>query len=125
MVALPSDEPRERFKSRLDEQLELIKEHLASQQRQIDEFRKGLPDRIGDAVRARREKIQQHEDLQGFLGIPLKRREDAPALAPIPMKRQLVGRYLLHRRVATSRTRNPGAGVRPHSLSYSACGTDL
>ncbi|MCP9470415.1 MAG: hypothetical protein NNA31_10505 [Nitrospira sp.] len=89
-MAQPADEPPDRFKSRLDDELKSIRFYIDAQRKQIEQFNAGLPAAIRPAVDARRARIQKHQGLKDVLGIPLKRREGAPFVEPIKLTRKLV-----------------------------------
>jgi len=89
-MAQPTDEAPERFKARLDEELKMIRFYVQSQKQQIDGFNASLRPQVLAAVSARRDRIQKHEGLKDILGIPLKRKEGAPAFAPVKIARKLV-----------------------------------
>jgi hypothetical protein len=89
-MAQPTDEAPERFKTRLDEELKTIRYYIQSQKQQIEGFNAGLHAQVLAAVTARRNRIQKHDGLQNVLGIPLKRKEGAPAFAPVKIARKLV-----------------------------------
>jgi hypothetical protein len=86
----PADEAPEKFKAELDRELATIRFFLDAQQAQIERFNSGLEAQTRSAVRARRERIEKHTGLASLLGIPLRHRDGAPEVAPIPMKRRLV-----------------------------------
>jgi len=90
IIRQPVDEPSERIKSRLDEELRSIRFYIESQHTQIDQFNSSLPRAVQDAVRGRRERLKKHEGIQDLLGIPLRQREGAPPVEPIQIKRKLV-----------------------------------
>lgn len=89
IITQPVDEPPERIKSRLDEELRSIEFYIESQHTQIDQFNSSLPRAVEDAVRGRRERLKKHEGIQDLLGIPLRQREGAPPVEPIHIKRKL------------------------------------
>ena len=86
----PTDEAPERFKARLDEELKTIRFYLQSQKQQIEGFNAGLRPQVLASVSARRTRIQKHEGLNDIMGIPLKRKDGAPAFAPVKITRKLV-----------------------------------
>lgn len=86
----PKDEPTNKIKSCFDEELERIRKYLKSQKGQIDSFNASLPGYIQGAIKARKEKLKTFDGIIEILGIPLKRREDAPLIEPIPIKRKLI-----------------------------------
>lgn len=89
-MAQPTDEAPERFKARLDKEVETIRFYVQAQKQQIDGFNTGLHAQIVAAVGARRDRIKKHEGLQDILGIPLKCKEGVPAFAPVKIARKLV-----------------------------------
>lgn len=86
----PKNEPTNKIKSCFDEELERIREYLKSQKGQIDGFNASLPGYIQGAIKARKEKLKTFNGIIEMLDIPLKRREDAPLIEPIPIKRKLI-----------------------------------
>ncbi len=89
-MAQPTDEAPERFKTRLDEELKTMRFYIQSQKQQIEGFNAGLHAQVLAAVSARRDRIQKHDGLQSIMGIPLKRKEGAPAFSPVKIARKLV-----------------------------------
>lgn len=89
-MAQPTDEAPERFKERLDAELDTIRFYLHAQQQQIERFNAGLYAQVLGAVGARRDRIRKHEGLQGIMGIPMKRKEGVPAFAPVKIARKVV-----------------------------------
>lgn len=86
----PIDEPPDNIKQRLDRELMNIRSYLDSQRKQIEQFNAAAPENIRQALRARKERLKTHNGIQELLGIPLKRRADAPPIETIPIKRKLV-----------------------------------
>jgi len=84
------DEPTNEIKSRLDEELERIRTYLKLQKQQVDSFNASLPGYIQGAIKSRKEKLKTFDGIIEMLGIPLKRREDAPLIEPILIKRKLI-----------------------------------
>lgn len=89
-LAQPADEPQERFKQRLDEELKSIRFYVQSQKQQVDSFNAGLRGQIVAVVNARRERLTKHEGLKDLLGIPLKRKDGVPAIEPVRIERKMV-----------------------------------
>jgi hypothetical protein len=71
-MAQPTDEAPERFKARLDEEVETIRFYVQAQKQQIDGFNAALHAQVVAAVGARRDRIQKHDGLQDILGIPIE-----------------------------------------------------
>jgi len=86
----PADEPIEKFKEHLEDELESIRFYIQSQGGQINGFNSSLHTQIFAAVNARRERIKKHDGLKDILGIPLKRKEGTPSFEPVEIKRKLV-----------------------------------
>ncbi len=89
-MAQPADEAPDRFKARLDQELKSFRFYVESQQKQVESFNAGLRAQILVVVSARRDRIQKHEGLKDILGIPLKRKDGAPAVEPVKIARKLV-----------------------------------
>ncbi|MDK9556093.1 hypothetical protein QQF73_00550 [Marinobacter sp. M216] len=90
VITQPVDEPPERIKTLLKKEMLCIRFFMESQHAQIEQFNSSLPIAVKDAVNGRRERLKKHEGIQDLLGIPLRQREGAPPLKPIPIKRKLV-----------------------------------
>jgi len=90
VIEQPTDAPPERIKQRLESELKSIRFFLDSQKRQVEQFNNSVPGMIRSAIQARRNRLKKHEGIVELLGIPLKRRGDAPQIDPIPIKRRLV-----------------------------------
>lgn len=88
-MAQPADEPPERFKQRLEEELKTIRFYIQSQRQQVESFNAGLHAQVLSAVKARRERLAKHEGLKDILGIPLKRKGGVPVLEPMKIARKL------------------------------------
>ena len=84
------DEPSNKIKSGFDEELERIRIYLKSQKQQVESFNASLPGYIQGAIKARKEKLKTFDGIIETLNIPLKRREGAPLIEPIPIKRKLI-----------------------------------
>ncbi len=89
-LAQPADEPQERFKQRLEEEMKTIRFYVQSQKQQVDTFNAGLRPQIATTVNARRERLKKHEGLKDLLGIPLKRKDGVPNIEPVKIERKLV-----------------------------------
>jgi hypothetical protein len=90
VIEQPTDEPPDNIKQHLESELETIKFYLEVQRTQIEQFNSSIPEKIRKAIKARKERLKTHEGIAESLGIPLKRRGDAPSIQPISMKRKLV-----------------------------------
>lgn len=90
VIELPVDEQREKFKQCLDDELKSIRFYLDSQKSQVEMFNSTAPKNILIAMQARKERLKAQDDITDLLGIPLKRRGDAPPIEPIQIKRKLI-----------------------------------
>jgi len=86
----PKDEQANKIKLYFDEEIKCVRKYLKSQKGQIDSFNASLTNYIQGAIKARKEKLKTFDGIIEMLGIPLKRREDAPLIEPIPIKRKLI-----------------------------------
>jgi hypothetical protein len=90
VIEQPSDEGAEKIKRLLDDTLKSIQFYLNSQKNQIESFNKSLPGKIKQAIDNRRRRLEAHNGIIQALNIPLKRKDGAPSIKPIPIKRKLV-----------------------------------
>lgn len=90
VIELPVDEQREKFRQHLDDELKIIRFYLGSQKSQVELFNSTAPEDIRRAIQTRKERLKTHDGIADLLGIPLKRRGDAPPIEPIRIKRKLV-----------------------------------
>lgn len=88
-LSQPADEPQERIKQRLDEQLKSIRFYVQSQKQQVDSFNTGLRPHVLASVNARRERLKKQAGLEDVLGIPLKRKDGVPRVTPVRLERKL------------------------------------
>ena len=72
---------------RLDSALEAVERHLGWSREAIDTYNRSLPDAVTTAVRARKEKLLRDRNMAASLGIPVRRRHDAPPQA-VPLRRR-------------------------------------
>lgn len=78
------------IKGRVTSELALVRQYLAWQEDDIKSWQKRAGSRAYDAVRRRRERLLLKARLPDVLGIPLRRRQDAPDITTISMARKLV-----------------------------------
>lgn len=90
VIEQPTDEPQDQIKHRLESELKSIRFYLESQKIQVEQFNISAPDRIKQAIQSRKNRLKTHEGMVDMLGIPLKRRDGAPPVQIIPIKRKLV-----------------------------------
>ena len=86
----PSDTPPQRIKQDLERELKSIRFYVDAQSPQVEQFNGSAKEKIQKAIQARKEKLEKHDGVADFLGIPMKRRDGAPATKPIQIKRKLV-----------------------------------
>ena len=86
----PTNEDPGRIKGLLEDQLRGIWDYLEYQRRDSDHFNSRLESIIRGAIQNRRERIAAHDGLIQILGIPLKRKQGAPEIRPLPIRRNLV-----------------------------------
>ena len=83
-----SDDPADGLKDRINQQLSNIRTYIQNQRPQIESENSRLPDRIREAVNARRARLQTTDKVAASLGIPLRKREGAPDIQPIALQRR-------------------------------------
>jgi hypothetical protein len=86
----PSDAQPEQLKQHLDSELKSIRFYVDAQRAQVEQFNNTARDNIRRAIQARKERLEKHDGIANLLGIPLKRRDGAPSVKPIQIKRTLV-----------------------------------
>jgi hypothetical protein len=86
----PSDAATEQLRNLVNEQLVSIKRYAANQAAEIEGRNAQLPNKIREAIRARRRHIEANEKISSALGIPLKRRGDAFDIRTLPLKKRVV-----------------------------------
>lgn len=86
----PADQPRD-IRALVDRTLQEIEEHLSWQRPMIDEHNQSLPAAAEQAIRQRRERLLAQSQRAEALGIPIRRRADAPKTYAVPtVKRKAV-----------------------------------
>ena len=88
--AQPIDTPDDALKRQLDKDLQSIRYYVGNQSGQVVAFNNNAPSLIRQQVTARKQRLKAQEGIVQRLGIPLKRRSDAPAVESIQIKRKLV-----------------------------------
>lgn len=83
----PSDAPRD-VRPLVDRTLSEIEQYLGWQRGMIDGHNNGLPAIAETAIQQRRERLLAQSQRAASLGIPIKRREDAPKTYAIPTARK-------------------------------------
>jgi hypothetical protein len=86
----PLDEPLERVKERLNDNLRTIRQYLVWQRASVDEFNRNLPSLARSEVEARRTRLEKHDKLALLLDIPLRHNPNAPKIRPISVQRRIV-----------------------------------
>jgi len=90
LIEQPADDNGHKIKQNLEKELDLIRFYIEAQTKQIEEFNSNVPIGIRDAIRARKKRLKTQDGIAEMLGIPLKQREGAPRIDPLPMKKKLV-----------------------------------
>ncbi len=86
----PADQPRD-IRALVDQTLRDIEQHLGWQRPMIDAHNQGLPAAAQQAIRQRRERLLAQLQRADALGIPIRRRADAPKTYALPtVKRKAV-----------------------------------
>lgn len=89
-ISQPSNTSSEVYKKILESTLGDIRFYLDGQKAQIEQKNKELEGKVRGAVAARRARLQKHASVIEALNIPLKKRDGAPDISRIPIKRKLV-----------------------------------
>lgn len=85
----PSDQPED-IRPRVDRAIVEIERHLGWQREMIDAHNNSLQNRVEQVVQQRRERILARAERAEALGIPIRRREDAPKTYAVPTVRRKV-----------------------------------
>ncbi len=86
----PADQPRD-IRALVDQTLKEIEQHLGWQRQMIDAHNQGLPAAAEQAIRLRRERVLAQSQRAEALGIPIRRRANAPTTyAVLTVKRKAV-----------------------------------
>jgi hypothetical protein len=83
------DPTAEQLKQYVDRQLDLLRQSVARVNTDLSAFDSSLPAMVEERIEARKKKIQGDRGLEGSLGIPIRKRVDAPK--PVPMVRKRLG----------------------------------
>ncbi len=83
----PADQPRE-IRPLVDHVLAEIEQHLGWQRGMIDAHNSTLPSAAEQAIQRRRERLLAQSHRAAALGIPVKRRDDAPKTYAVPTVRK-------------------------------------
>ena len=85
---LTTDHDPDGIKKRYLATVKQIKEHLGWLSKVVDPYNKQLEKMIGDAVRARKEKLLADANMVAALDLPMKRREGVPTTYAAPIRRR-------------------------------------
>lgn len=86
----PSDEPPERAKRRVDENLQYLREALKAQRQVLDQFHSQIPQIARNSIAGRRNRLTRNDGILQALNIPLHHRPGAPTIAPIQVNKRFV-----------------------------------
>jgi hypothetical protein len=89
-IVKPHDANKGSFKEEFDRNMDLIKKYLENQKQEIDPFNYQLKQKIENAVKARRERIERHSGLTKVIGIPLRRKNGVPDIEKIKLERNII-----------------------------------
>lgn len=83
----PADQPRD-IRALVDQTVRDIEQHLGWQRPMIDAHNQSLPAAAEQAIRQRRERLLAQSNRAEALGIPIRRRDDAPKTYALPTVRR-------------------------------------
>ena len=90
VIERPTDTSPEEYKNAVEESLKGVRFYLGGQQKQLEQHHNELKNHIQNAITKRQKHLEQHTAVLKALDIPLKRRNGAPSVEPIQVKRKLV-----------------------------------
>lgn len=85
-ITIPHDHDCGEFKEIYTRELKLIKQYVNWSCGQVVEFNESLPQFVGQAVSARRERLRKHANIAELLDIPLVQNPDGPTTTPVTIK---------------------------------------
>ncbi|MGE0756803.1 MAG: hypothetical protein AB7O38_07275 [Pirellulaceae bacterium] len=89
-LALPADVDETQFNRWIAEQLNGLRQHSEWSRRDVEAFNEKLEPQARAVVVARRAQLEKQGSLLKKLSVPLRRRDDAPNPAPVPMPKRVV-----------------------------------
>jgi hypothetical protein len=90
LFEMPLDQDLQAIKKALDENLNLVRQHIGWQSQTIEQFNRNLAGQVKGRIEARRQHLEKHDRLAEILAIPLSRDPRAPEMKPIPVQRRIV-----------------------------------
>jgi hypothetical protein len=90
VVEVPANTDDVALKTKVESALDLVRSYVAWQEADINDWTRRLKTRVWEYVRTRRERLHRQSRLPELLGIPLRRRADAPDVTLLPLQRRLV-----------------------------------
>ena len=90
VINLPSDAGADKFEGLKNETLDGIRFYIDSQRTELETFNTNLSGMVKQAIQARREKLQAHDDVLATMDIRLRPKEGAPAFTPIRVDKVVV-----------------------------------
>jgi hypothetical protein len=85
-----ADESQEILKQAIDHNIELIKDFITNQLKDITPRNERLPGQIRLAIKARLDRLEKQDGLVKYLNFPLKPKDGVPSINPIQVERRLV-----------------------------------
>ncbi|NTU62333.1 MAG: hypothetical protein HGB05_02765 [Chloroflexi bacterium] len=82
-----ANDPGESIKRELDWDVELVKRFIGYQAPEVYQCNDQIDNRIRQAIRARRERLEKQEGIAKLLNIPLKKKEGIPSIEPIELQK--------------------------------------
>jgi hypothetical protein len=76
------------IKASYDADVKAIKEHLRFLASAAEQFHRELPGQVRSAIQARKQRVLAADGVAASIGLPLKRRADAPNTYSVPVRRQ-------------------------------------
>lgn len=86
IVKKPHDADPNAFKTEYEQELKLVREFVERARHQVVGYNEGLPNRVQQAVRHRRERLERHDNIAELLDIPLATRSGAPSIEPVKVE---------------------------------------
>lgn len=85
-VTKPHDADPSAFKREYEREIKLVRECVERAHMQVVSYNEGLPSRVQQEVRHRRERLERHGNIAELLDIPLGTRSGAPSIEPVKVE---------------------------------------
>lgn len=86
----PTDNAPEKIKKSLEENINYLRQCIQAQQQYIEQFNNGLTQATQNSVKARKAKLEKHDQILDLLDIPITKKPGSPDIKPIQVNKRIV-----------------------------------